>query len=37
MNAAVTCEKCGKPLGVFDEKICIECQRGETMPNPKKN
>lgn len=26
MNATVTCEKCGKPLGMFDGNICNECE-----------
>ena len=25
MNATVTCEKCGKPLGVFDGNTCADC------------
>ena len=24
MNATVTCEKCGKPLGVFDGNTCAD-------------
>lgn len=27
MNATVTCEKCGKPLGVFDGNTCAECSK----------
>lgn len=27
MNAIVTCEKCGKPLGVFDGNICADCSK----------
>lgn len=27
MNATVTCEKCGKPLGMFNGKICYECEK----------
>jgi len=27
MNAIVTCEKCGKPLGVFDGNTCAECSK----------
>lgn len=27
MNATVTCEKCGKPLGIFNGKICYECEK----------
>lgn len=23
----VTCEKCGKPLGMFNGKICYECEK----------
>ena len=31
MYAEVTCEKCGKPLGVFDGKICSECEKSEML------
>lgn len=27
MNATVTCEKCGKPLGVFDGNTCADCSK----------
>jgi len=27
MNATVMCEKCGKPLGVFDGNTCAECSK----------
>lgn len=29
MNATVMCEKCGKPLGVFEGNICNECENKE--------
>lgn len=31
MNATVTCEKCGKPLGVFDGNICTDCSKIEQI------
>lgn len=31
MNATVTCEKCGKPLGVFDGNICNECENKSVL------
>ena len=31
MNATVTCEKCGKPLGVFDGNTCAECSKIEQI------
>ena len=31
MNATVMCEKCGKPLGVFDGNICADCSKIEQI------
>ena len=31
MNATVTCEKCGKPLGVFDGNTCADCSKIEQI------
>lgn len=27
MNTTITCEKCGKPFGMFNGKICYECEK----------
>ena len=31
MNATVMCEKCGKPLGMFDGNTCAECSKIEQI------
>ena len=31
MNATVTCEKCGKPLGMFDGNTCADCSKIEQI------
>lgn len=31
MNATVMCEKCGKPLGVFDGNTCADCSKIEQI------
>ena len=31
MNATVMCEKCGKPLGVFDGNTCDDCSKIEQI------
>ena len=31
MNATVTCEKCGKPLGIFDGNTCADCSKIEQI------
>lgn len=32
MNATVMCEKCGKPLGVFDGALCYDCEKAGQEP-----
>lgn len=36
MNATVTCEKCGKPLGMFDGNICNECENRAVLEQIRK-
>ena len=31
MNATTTCEKCGKPLGLFDGLLCEDCSNFKTV------
>ena len=31
MNATVMCEKCGKPLGMFDGNTCADCSKIEQI------
>ena len=26
------CDKCGKPLGVFEQGLCVECEKAEQEP-----